>query len=85
MRVKFDVSDFERIVLGTVKSPLIHVYSDADACASDILTYRIEEVLAEKLRSWIQRTRSRDLYDAVRIIQQAQARIDKRQILNAFV
>lgn len=59
MRVKFDVSDYERIVLPTPRLPIIHDYEDADTMRCSVLTYSLEEVLAEKLRSW---TRARDLF-----------------------
>ncbi len=54
MRVKFDVSDYEKIVLPTPRLPIIHNYEDVDAIKCSVLTYSLEEVLAEKLRSWIQ-------------------------------
>jgi len=40
--------------------------------------------LAEKLRSWIQRTRSRDLFDVAKIIQSKAIPISKTNILSAF-
>jgi predicted nucleotidyltransferase component of viral defense system len=85
LRLKFDISDFETMVFRPVLSPLIHAYSDFASCAVNVKAYTIEEVLAEKLRSWIQRTRARDLFDAVKIIQQSGAAINKRRILDAFI
>jgi predicted nucleotidyltransferase component of viral defense system len=40
---------------------IIHPYSDN--LQVDIKVYAIEEILAEKIRSFFQRTRPRDLYD----------------------
>jgi predicted nucleotidyltransferase component of viral defense system len=85
MRIKFDVSDYERIVLPTQRLPIIHNYPDADQCSISALTYSLEEVLAEKLRSWIQRTRARDLFDVVKIIQSRAIPISKRQLLSTFL
>lgn len=85
MRVKFDISEFETIVFPPVLRPLLHNYSDSDSCSIDVRAYTIEEVLAEKLRSWIQRTRARDLFDAVKIIQELGSSISKRRILDAFL
>src|SRR5262249_44728688 len=85
MRIKFDVSEYERIVLPPQRLPIIHNYSDADACKTLVLTYSLEEVLAEKLRSWIQRTRSRDLFDVVKIVQSGSIPISKRTILSVFL
>ena len=69
MRVKFDVSDFEKIVLPVQWHQINHEYSDANACLVQVQAYSLEEVLAEKLGIWIQRTRSRDLFDVVKIVQ----------------
>lgn len=84
MRIKFDISDFEKIVLPIQWHPIIHDYSDANACRINVHAYSIEEVLAEKLRSWIQRTRSRDLFDVVKIIQSKVVPISKANILSTF-
>jgi predicted nucleotidyltransferase component of viral defense system len=86
MRIKFDVSDYERIVLPVQQHPILHVYSDAGLLsATRVRAYSLEEVLAEKLRSWIQRTRSRDLFDVVKIVQSGKIPIVKRNILSAFL
>jgi len=85
MRIKFDISDYERIVLPTQHLPIVHSYSDVDSCRMLVLTYSLEEVLAEKLRSWIQRTRSRDLFDVVKIIQSGSVPISKTKILSTFL
>ena len=84
MRVKFDVSDFEKIFLPVQWHQINHEYSDADACRVQVQAYSLEEVLAEKLRSWIQRTRSRDLFDVVKIIQSKAVPISKTNILSTF-
>jgi predicted nucleotidyltransferase component of viral defense system len=84
MRIKFDVSEFEKIVFPVQYHPLIHQFSDAQDCAVDIHTYSLEEVLAEKLRSWIQRTRARDLFDLAKIISSQAIPISRSNILRAF-
>jgi predicted nucleotidyltransferase component of viral defense system len=85
MRIKFDVSDYERIVLPPQNHQIIHNYSDAESCRVQVLAYSLEEILAEKLRSWIQRTRARDLFDAVKIIQNSPVPISKRTVLSTFL
>jgi predicted nucleotidyltransferase component of viral defense system len=85
MKIKFDVSEYEKIVLPVQQHMLIHSYSDTKLCQCTIMTYSLEEVLAEKLRSWIQRTRSRDLFDVVKIIQSRAVPISTRNILSAFL
>ncbi|PZD75116.1 hypothetical protein C1752_00274 [Acaryochloris thomasi RCC1774] len=84
MRIKFDISQFEKIVLPLQNHSILHNYSDIDACKVLIRTYSLEEVLAEKLRSWIQRTRSRDLFDVVKIVQSEAVPISNINILSAF-
>jgi predicted nucleotidyltransferase component of viral defense system len=84
MRIKFDISEYEKIVLPVQQHPILHHYSDAKLLNASVATYSLEEVLAEKLRSWIQRTRARDLFDVVKIIQSKAIPINKRQILSAF-
>jgi predicted nucleotidyltransferase component of viral defense system len=84
MRVKFDVSDFEKIVLLVQSHLIIHNYSDSEACRVNVQAYSLEEIMAEKLRSWIQRTRSRDLFDVVKIIQSKAVPISKINILSTL-
>ena len=85
MRIKFDISEYEKIVYPPQRHPIIHGYSDTNVCQTRILAYSLEEVLAEKLRSWIQRTRSRDLFDVVKIVQSKAIPISKTRILSAFL
>jgi hypothetical protein len=84
MRVKFDISDFERMVLPVQWHHTIHEYSDVEACRAQVQAYSLEEVMAEKLRSWIQRTRSRDLFDVAKIVQSKAVPISKTNILSTF-
>ncbi len=85
-RIKFDVTDYERIILPVQQLPILHPYSDGAGVGQvRVATYSLEEVLAEKLRSWIQRTRSRDLFDVVKIIQSGKVPIVKRNILAVFL
>jgi len=86
MRIKFDVSDYERIVLPVQHHSILHEYSDAATVSPvRVAAYSLEEILAEKLRSWIQRTRSRDLFDVVKIIHSGKIPVVKQNILSAFL
>jgi predicted nucleotidyltransferase component of viral defense system len=84
-RIKFDVSPYERVVLPIQERNLIHGYSDSGVCHASLRSYALEEVLAEKLRSWIQRTRARDLFDVAKIITSGQVDVRKRDILRVFL
>lgn len=85
MTIKFDMSQYEQLVLPLQWHPLLHPYSDAAACQALILTYSLEEVLAEKLRSWIQRTRPRDLHDISTIVHSQSIPICIPHILDTFL
>jgi predicted nucleotidyltransferase component of viral defense system len=63
LRIKIDLTapESETILLDPEMRRIIHPYSDT--LRSEILSYRLEEVLSEKIRSLFERTRPRDLYD----------------------
>jgi predicted nucleotidyltransferase component of viral defense system len=84
LRIKFDLSEYETIILPLQKHSLIHEYSDSQQCKINILSYSVEEILAEKLRSWIQRTRARDLFDVAQIIKSKIIPINYKNILSVF-
>jgi predicted nucleotidyltransferase component of viral defense system len=62
-RIKLDITFYENIIFPTNSRLLIHSYSDSSLCIRNIEVYSIDEVLAEKLRSILQRNRPRDIYD----------------------
>jgi len=65
-RIKLDLTAYENVLLPSAKLPLQHRYSDK--CEVMISAYRLEEILAEKLRTIIQRAYPRDLYDCRHIL-----------------
>jgi hypothetical protein len=83
-RIKFDVSPYERIMLPLNQHRVLHGFTDADICQAAVSGYSLEEILAEKLRSWIQRTRSRDLFDVAKIVLSGRLPINKQSILSTF-
>lgn len=64
-------ADSEQILLTVSDRPVFHRYSDG--LETFVSSYALEEIMAEKIRSVFQRTRSRDLYD----IGQLAGRVDK--------
>ncbi|HEY3374465.1 MAG TPA: nucleotidyl transferase AbiEii/AbiGii toxin family protein [Candidatus Aquicultor sp.] len=62
-RIKLDITFYEDVIFPTNKLSLIHGYSDEYMCAREIRVYALEEIVAEKLRSILQRNRPRDIYD----------------------
>ena len=67
-RIKLDLSREEKLILDPVALPLLHSYSDQDECVTDVMCYSLYEILAEKLRALVQRTRPRDLYDCIHLM-----------------
>jgi uncharacterized protein len=67
--VKIDLDltgpDQEDILLPVSERPVFHPYSDR--LSISVKTYALEEIMAEKIRSLFQRSRSRDLYDIVQL------------------
>lgn len=67
-KVKLDLTRFEAVVLPLEKRGLLHNYSDKDEVKCQILCYTLDEILAEKMRSLLERTRARDFYDVWRLL-----------------
>ena len=60
-RIKLDITTFEKILQPLKKREINHPYSDQ--FKAKINTYSLEEILAEKLRTVLQRGYPRDIYD----------------------
>ena len=60
-RVKVDVSKREKLQFEPIEKDVISFYSDQEECK--LLSYSLEEILVEKLRSVMQRMQARDFYD----------------------
>lgn len=59
--VRVDIAFEEQLVSEPVKKPILSGY--ADDIDSELTVYSLEEILSEKLRSILQRGKSRDYYD----------------------
>jgi len=66
-RVRFDLTNDERVVREGVRRRVHHPYSDQPEGGIHVLAYCFEEVFAEKLRALTERQRPRDLYDVVHL------------------
>jgi predicted nucleotidyltransferase component of viral defense system len=62
-RVRLDLTIYETLVLPPEHRSLHHPYSDAGSLDLTVPVYALDEMLAEKLRAMLRRTRARDLYD----------------------
>jgi len=77
MRIKLDITKNERekILLPLEEKEIIHPYSDE--CNAKVISYSLEEIVAEKIRSLFERTRPRDLYDVWKLWD----RIDSEKVM----
>lgn len=73
-RVKIDVSRSEKLEFEPVLQPVFVGYSDIEE--HELLCYRLEEVLIEKLRSVMQRMQARDFYDIWYLLEHHQMEIE---------
>lgn len=62
-KIKLDISFTEQVLMKPEQKRIFHSYSDSKVVKSIVPTYPLNEVVAEKLRSLVQRNRPRDIYD----------------------
>ena len=60
-KVKIDISRSEQLVFEPIRKDVFIGYTDIEA--HQLLCYRLEEILVEKMRSLMQRMQARDFYD----------------------
>jgi len=63
--------------------PLIHNYSDS--CQARISVYQLEELIAEKIRTILQRAFPRDFYDVWNVLKFHLQLIDTKQMKDVFL
>jgi predicted nucleotidyltransferase component of viral defense system len=86
LKVRVDVTEFDRLVLPVQSRRLIHPYSDREACAANIPCVKLEEALADKLRALLQRQHAHDLFDLVHGIFVAESLdVDRVEIVRTFL
>jgi predicted nucleotidyltransferase component of viral defense system len=67
-KVSLDITQHETLFPPFASMPVHHAYPDELPAAAMVQTYSFEELFAEKLRALIERTRPRDLYDVVYLL-----------------
>ncbi len=86
LRVKVDVTEFDRIYLPPQSRRLIHPYSDAADCNGEIRVVKLEEALADKLKCLIQRRYSYDLFDLVYgVFVNRELDVDRGELVQTFL
>lgn len=83
-RVVLDITRHEKVVDKSAHRYIFHPYPDALPSGLKVSAYSLEEVLAEKTRALYDRTRPRDLYDVVHILENYSAAIDLNKVLTIF-
>lgn len=86
LRVRVDITEFDRIYLPVQTRRLIHQYSDSDACAVDVRVIKLEEALADKMKCLLQRRYAFDLFDLVYgIFVNRELGVDRGEIVRTFL
>lgn len=83
-RILFDLTAHEPVLGAAVTAPIFHPYPDGLPLPAGIAAYSLEELLAEKTRALFERTRPRDLYDVVYVINNQGAEIDLQRTRELF-
>ena len=81
-RIQLDTTAFEKVVLEPEWRPVYHPYRDAIEARA--LFYRLEEILAEKLRTVLQRGYPRDVYDVWYLLKKARGDYDAELVPGVF-
>ena len=82
IKVELDVSEYDQILLPVQQRRLIHAYSDHTLCQVSIRCWKLEELLAAKLKALLHRQHSPDLYDFVHaLFVQRALEVDRLQIV----
>jgi len=68
-KVRIDITRQEPLLDGVARQPVFHAYPDTLPADTRVGSYTINELFAEKLRALVERTRPRDLYDVVFILE----------------
>lgn len=86
LRVKVDVTAFDRIYLPPQTRRLVHPYSDASDCNGQIRVVKLEEALADKMKCLLQRRYSYDLFDLVYgVFVNHELEIDRGELVQTFL
>jgi predicted nucleotidyltransferase component of viral defense system len=85
-RIKFDITQDERLVDTPQLRKIHHSFSDEFNPVPQILSYSIDEILAEKSRALFERNgRARDVYDVINISRNFREKIDPENAKNIAI
>jgi predicted nucleotidyltransferase component of viral defense system len=80
----FDITKHETIVVDPTERPVFHPYPDEFPAEPTVRCYSLAEVLAEKTRALYERTRPRDLYDVVYLLENCADALDLNEVRRVF-
>lgn len=80
----FDITNDETVFADPVARTVFHPYADGLPAEVTVQCYSLEELLAEKTRALYQRTRPRDLYDVVYLLENCIDAIDLAEAQRIF-
>ena len=83
-KVRIDITRHEAILAEPAQRPILHPYPDALPSGALVRAYSFEELLAEKTRALVERSRPRDLYDVVHLLENALSDLDLVEVRRIF-
>lgn len=83
-RLLFDLTRNEPVIAEPELRPVFHPYPDSLPDDTAVQAYSIEELFAEKTRALLERTRPRDLYDVVFILESRVGDVDLDEARDFF-
>lgn len=83
-RIRFDLTQHEPVLRDAQRRPIYHAYTDSLPEDALVGTYSFEELIAEKTRALVERTRPRDLYDVVFVLDNSDAIPDAELLRELF-
>lgn len=83
-RIRFDLTQHEPVLRDAQRRPIYHAYPDSLPADALVGTYAFEELIAEKTRALVERTRPRDLYDMVFVLDNSETIPDAGLLREVF-
>ena len=83
-KIRFDFTQQEPVIEEPVGRPILHPYPDELPESAIVSAYSFNELLAEKTRALLERSRPRDLYDVVHLLENAPSDLDLGGVQRLF-
>jgi predicted nucleotidyltransferase component of viral defense system len=84
-KILFDLTQHEAVLEPPADRFVLHPYPDELSENATVRAYGFNELLAEKTRALFERSRPRDLYDVIHLLENAPEQLDLRQVRDLFV